>query len=140
MYEEGLEVEEGFARVLREGTDVSVMACGVEVAHALAAADKLAEAGISSEVVDIMSVKPLGEDVIVASAAKTGCVVTVEEHSVYGGMGSAVAELLSEKHPVRVSRLGMTGFGESGSAAELLAKFGLDADGIVARVHEVLGR
>lgn len=140
VYEEGLEVEEGFARVLREGTDVSIMACGVEVAHALAAADKLAEAGISAEVVDIMSVKPLGEDVIVASAAKTGCVVTVEEHSVHGGMGSAVAELLSEKHPVRVSRLGMTGFGESGSAAELLAKFGLDADGIVARVHEVLER
>ena len=141
VYDEPFEMEgEAFARVLREGTDVTICACGVEVAEALEAAEALAARGISAEVVDVMSVKPLAEDVIVASAAKTGCVVTVEEHSVYGGMGSAVAELLAEKEPVRVVRMGMTGFGQSGTGMELLAHFGLDAAGIASRVREVLGR
>ena len=129
---------EAFAKVVREGSDISIMACGVELAHTLKAAELLAEEGVSAEVVDIMSVKPLDEETILASAAKTGLVLTVEEHSVYGGMGSAVAELLAEKQPCRVSRLGMTGFGESGSAAELLAHYGLDAEGIAARVRELL--
>ena len=141
VYDEPFEMEgEAFARVLREGTDVTICACGVEVAEALEAAEALAARGISAEVVDVMSVKPLAEDVIVASAAKTGCVVTVEEHSVYGGMGSAVAELLAEKEPMRVVRMGMTGFGQSGTGMELLAHFGLDAAGIASRVREVLGR
>ena len=87
-----------------------------------------------------MSVKPLDEETIVASAAKCGRVVTVEEHNVSGGMGSAVAELLAERHPVPAHRMGMTGFGQSGSAAELMAYYGLDAAGIVRRVREVLGR
>ena len=129
-----------FANVVREGADVSLMACGVEVAEALKAADLLAQDGISAEVVDVMSVKPLDEETILASAAKTGRVVTVEEHSVYGGMGSAVAELLGEKHPVPVTRIGMTTFGTSGEPDELLAHFGLDASGIARRVREVLGR
>ena len=130
--------DEAYARVLREGADISIMACGVEVAHALAAAELLAAEGINAEVVDVMSVKPLATDVIAASAAKCGRVLTVEEHSVYGGMGSAVAEFLAETAPVPVSRLGMTGFGQSGSAAELMAIYGLDAAGIAARVREVL--
>lgn len=129
-----------FARVLREGTDLSIMACGVEVGFALQAAEVLSEQGISAEVVDVMSIKPLDEQTILASAAKTGCVLTVEEHSVLGGMGSAVAELIAEKQPCRVSRLGMTGFGQSGSAAELLAFYGLDSAGIAARALELLGR
>ena len=129
---------EAFAKVVREGFDISIMACGVELAHALKAAELLAEEGVSAEVVDIMSVKPLDEETILASAAKTGLVLTVEEHSIYGGMGSAVAELLAEKQPYRVSRLGMTGFGQSGSAAELLAYYGLDSEGIAARVRELL--
>ena len=87
-----------------------------------------------------MSVKPLDEETIIASAAKTGRVLTVEEHSIYGGMGSAVAELLGEKRPVPVTRLGMTTFGQSGDAAELLAYYGLDAAGIAARVREMLGK
>ncbi len=128
------------ARVLRAGTDVSIMACGVEVVQALAAADELAASGISAEVVDVMSVKPLDEETIIASAAKTGRVVTVEEHSIYGGMGSAVAELLAERHPVQVARMGMTTFGQSGSAAELLARYGLDAPAIAARVRALLDR
>lgn len=140
VYDEGFTCDVAFANVLREGSDISIMACGVEVAQALAAADALAAEGISAEVVDVMSVKPLDEETIIASAAKTGRVLTVEEHSIYGGMGSAVAELLGEKHPVPVTRLGMTTFGQSGDAAELLAHYGLDAAGIVARVREVLGK
>ncbi len=140
VYDEGFTCDVAFANVLREGADISVMACGVEVAQALAAADALAAEGISAEVVDVMSVKPLDEETIVASAAKTGRVLTVEEHSIYGGMGSAVAELLGEKHPVPVTRLGLTTFGQSGDAAELLAYYGLDAAGIAARVREVLGK
>lgn len=140
VYDEGFTCDVAFANVLREGSDISIMACGVEVAQALAAADALAAEGISVEVVDVMSVKPLDEETIIASAAKTGHVLTVEEHSIYGGMGSAVAELLGEKHPVPVTRLGMTTFGQSGDAAELLAYYGLDAAGIAARVREVLGK
>lgn len=141
VYDEPFELSgPAYARVLREGTDISIMACGVEVGFALEAAAALAEEGISAEVVDVMSIKPLDEETILASAAKTGCVLTVEEHSVYGGMGSAVAELLAERAPVRVVRQGMTGFGQSGTAAELLAHYGLDAAGIAAKVREVLGR
>ena len=128
------------ANVLREGTDISIMACGVEVAQALEAAEKLAEEGISAEVVDVMSIAPLDEKTILASAAKTNLVLTVEEHNVHGGMGSAVAELLGEKQPCRVVRHGMTTFGTSGNPDELMAHFGLDAAGIVARVHEVLSK
>lgn len=140
VYDEGFTCDVAFANVLREGSDISIMACGVEVAQALAAADALAAEGISAEVVDVMSVKPLDEETIIASAAKTGRVLTIEEHSIYGGMGSAVAELLGEKHPVPVTRLGLTTFGQSGDAAELLAYYGLDAAGIAARVREVLGK
>lgn len=140
VYDEGFTCDVAFANVLREGSDISIMACGVEVAQALAAADVLAAEGISAEVVDVMSVKPLDEETIIASAAKTGRVLTVEEHSIYGGMGSAVAELLGEKHPVPVTRLGLTTFGQSGDAAELLAYYGLDAAGIAARVRELLGK
>ena len=140
VYDEGFTCELAFAKLLREGADVAIMACGVEVAEALKAADLLAQDGISAEVVDVMSVKPLDEKTIVASAVKCGRVVTVEEHSVYGGMGSAVAELLSEKHPVPVTRIGMTTFGTSGEPDELLAYFGLDAAGIARRVRETLGK
>lgn len=140
VYDEGFTCDVAFANVLREGSDISIMACGVEVAQALAAADALAAEGISAEVVDVMSVKPLDEETIIASAAKTGRVLTVEEHSIYGGMGSAVAELLGEKRPVPVTRLGLTTFGQSGDAAELLAYYGLDAAGIATRVREVLGK
>lgn len=141
VYEDDMRIEdEAFARVLREGTDVTLAACGVEVAQALAAAETLAEEGISAEVIDVMSVKPLAEDVILTSAEKTGLVVTVEEHSIYGGMGSAVAELLGEKLPTRMVRMGMTTFGQSAAASELLEYYGLNAAGIAARVREACGR
>ena len=127
-----------FAGVVREGTDVTICACGVEVAQALAAADALAEKGISAEVIDVFSVKPLAEDVILASAEKTGRVVTAEEHMVIGGMGSAVAELLAEKLPTPMRFVGMRTFGTSASGDVLLAHYGLDAAGIQREVEQFL--
>lgn len=127
-----------FADVRRPGTDVTIAACGVEVAQALAAADLLAEKGISAEVIDVFSVKPLDEDVIVDSVAKTGHIVTCEEHMVYGGMGSAVAELLAQRLPTPQAFVGMRGFGTSAPGDELIAHFGLDAAGIAAATEGLL--
>ena len=128
----------GKAKVLREGTDVSLLACGVEVAQALAAADQLAEKGISAEVVDVFSVKPLDEDAILATATKTGRVVTCDEHMVWGGMGSAVAELLASKLPTPMRFVGMRSFGTSAPGDVLLHHFGLDAEGIAEQVEDFL--
>ena len=135
VYDETFEGGLPYAGVLREGTDVTIAACGVEVAQANTAADLLAEKGISAEVIDVFSVKPLAEDVILGSVAKTGHIVTCEEHMVYGGMGSAVAELLAEKCPTPQAFVGMRGFGTSAPGDELIAHFGLDAAGIVAAVE-----
>ena len=127
-----------FANVLREGTDVTIAACGVEVAQALAAADLLAEEKISAEVIDVFSIKPLDEEVILASAEKTRHVVTVEEHNVATGLGAAVAELLAEQLPTPMRFAGMRTFGTSAPGDVLLSHFGLDAEGIAARVREFL--
>ena len=127
-----------YAGVLREGTDVSILACGVEVAMAMDAAELLAQKGISAEVIDVFSVKPLAEDVSLASAAKTGHVVTCEEHSVAGGMGSAVAELLSEKQPTPMRFVGMRTFGTSAPGDVLMEHFGLDGKGIAKVVEDFL--
>lgn len=124
--------------VLREGTDVTVVATGLMVAEALAAADELAEKGVSAEVINIHTIKPLDEELVRASAAKTGHVVTAEEHSVIGGLGDAVLAALAE-NPVPVRKLGVNDvFGESGPAVDLLHKYGLDAAGVVAAVEAVL--
>ena len=126
--------------VLREGTDVSVVATGLMVAEALAAADELAEKGVSTEVINIHTIKPLDEELVRASAAKTGHVVTAEEHSVIGGLGDAVLAALSES-PVPLRKLGVNDvFGESGPAVDLLHKYGLDAAGIVAAVEGLLAK
>lgn len=127
-----------FAGLVREGTDVTLAACGVEVSQALAAADILAAEGISAEVLDIFSVKPLDEETILASAAKTGHVVTCEEHSVFGGMGSAVAELLGEKLPVPCHRIGLSTFGTSANGDVLLEHFGLDGRSIASSARNFL--
>ena len=127
-----------FANVLRKGSDVTIAACGVEVAQALAAADLLAARGVDAEVIDVFSVKPLDEDAILASASKTGHVVTCEEHMVTGGMGSAVAELLAERLPTPMSFVGMRSFGTSAPGDVLLRHFGLDAEGIAAAVERHL--
>ncbi|WP_350453744.1 transketolase family protein [Slackia heliotrinireducens] len=141
VYEEGKELEMGRAYVLREGTDVTIVACGVEINEALIAADQLAEAGISAEVIDAFCVKPLDEQTILASVAKTGCVVTAEEHSVIGGLGGAVAELLAETTPVPMYRIGMRDvFGTSGEFEELMAAFKLDAAAITEAAKNVISR
>lgn len=140
VYPEGFELELGRAYVLREGTDVTIAACGVEVAEALKAAELLAEQGVSAEVIDIACVKPLDVDTIVASVAKTGRIVTCEEHSVLAGMGSAVSEVLSEVCPVPTRRIGVADvFGTSGEPAELLEHFGLTAEHIRRAALELIG-
>ena len=138
VYDETFEGGLPFAGVVREGSDVTIAACGVEVAQAMAAAELLAEHGISAEVIDVFSVKPLAEDVILASVAKTGHIVTAEEHMVWGGMGSAVAELLAEKLPTPQAFVGMRGFGTSAPGDELIAHFGLDGAGIAAAAEKLL--
>ncbi len=139
VYAEGVELEMGRAYVLREGTDATIVACGVEVEQALKASDILADAGVSVEVIDAFSVKPLDIETISASAAKTGRVVVAEEHSVYGGLGSAVAEALAQTHPVPVRFVGMRDvFGKSGEFEELLGYFNLDAAAIVEAVKSLM--
>jgi len=140
VYPEGHEFELGRANVLREGTDVTLAACGIEVSEALKAADLLAQEGISAEVIDVATIKPLDVDTLAASVAKTGRIVTCEEHSVLGGMGSAVSEVLSEVCPVPTRRIGVADtFGTSGEPAELMEHFGLTAAHIAAAARELLG-
>ncbi len=127
--------ELGKGVVLREGKDVTIIATGLCVSESLAAADKLAEDGISAKVINIHTIKPLDEELVVAAAKETGKVVTVEEHSVIGGLGSAVCDCLSEKAPTPVLKIGVNDvFGESGPAVKLIAKYGLDAEGIYNKV------
>ena len=127
--------EIGKAITLREGTDVTIIATGLEVSESLAAAEKLAADGISAEVINMHTIKPLDEASVVAAAVKTGKIVTVEEHSVIGGLGSAVCDVVAEKAPAKVMKIGVNDtFGESGPAVELIKKYGLDADSIYAKV------
>ena len=139
VYEPGFEMVLGGSRVLREGTDVTLIACGIEVDQALKAAEKLAEQGVSAEVIDAYSVKPLDEKTVLASAAKTGRVVTCEEHSVNGGLGSIVASVLARNNPCAMRMIGTQDvFGTSGELAELLVKYGCDDNAIVAAAKELL--
>mgnify|MGYP004568100575 FL=1 len=139
VYEPGFEMVLGGSRVLREGTDVTIIACGIEVDQALKAAEKLAEQGVSAEVIDAYSVKPLDEKTVLASAAKTGRVVTCEEHSVNGGLGSIVASVLARNNPCPMRMIGTQDvFGTSGELAELLVKYGCDDNTIVAAAKELL--
>ena len=127
--------EMGKGIVLREGTDLTIAATGLCVAGALEAAEKLAAEGVSAEVINIHTIKPLDEELIVKSAKKTGRVVTAEEHSILGGLGGAVCEVLAEKAPTPVLRIGVKDvFGESGPATELLAKYQLDGAGIYEQI------
>lgn len=131
--------EIGKGTVVREGSDVTIVATGICVDSAMGAAEKLAADGINAEVINICTIKPLDEEIIINSAKKTGKVVTVEEHSVIGGLGSAVCDALCEHLPTPVKKIGMQDvFGESGSAAALIEKYGLDAEGVYQSVKEFL--
>ena len=127
--------EIGKGVLLKEGKDVTIVATGLCVSEALAAAEKLAADGVDAEVINIHTIKPLDSELIAASAKKTGKVVTVEEHSVIGGLGSAVCECLCEKAPTPVCKIGINDvYGESGPAVKLIEKYGLDANGIYEKV------
>lgn len=131
--------ELGKGIVLREGKDLTIVATGLCVSSALEAAEKLAAEGIEAKVINIHTIKPLDEELIVAAAKETKKVVTVEEHSIIGGLGAAVCECLSEKAPTPVKRIGVRDvYGESGPAVKLLEKYGLDAQGIYEQIKEFL--
>ena len=132
---EDYKFELGKAITLREGTDVTIIASGLPVSESLAAAEKLAEDGISAEVINMHTIKPLDEEVVIAAASKTGKIVTVEEHSIIGGLGSAVCDVVAEKAPAKVMKIGINDvYGESGPAVELIKKYGLDANSIYEKV------
>jgi transketolase len=141
IYEQDYEFELGKASNLREGTDVTIIAIGTMVQIAGKAAEALAEEGIEARVVNMSSIKPIDISAIVAAAEETGAIVTAEEHSIIGGLGSAVTEIVSESYPVPVLRIGlMDEFGRSGQAGELMEAYGLTAERIVSAAREAVKR
>lgn len=136
--ENNFKFEPGRAVTLRDGSDVTVVACGIMAAAALEAAEQLAGEGVSVRVLDVHTIKPLDVQAVVDAAKATGAVVTAEEHNIIGGLGSAVTEALAENHPVPVRRVGVQDtFGESGKPAELLEKYGLTPANIIQAVRTV---
>ena len=139
--EEGFEFQIGKGEVLREGNDVAIVATGLMVNEAVEAAKVLAEEGINARVINICTIKPLDEEIIVAAAKECGKVITCEEHNIIGGLGEAVCACLSEKCPVPVRRIGVNDeFGKSGPALALLKEYGLSAENIVKVTKEFLGK
>lgn len=137
FHDDSYKFEIGKGEVISEGTDVSIIANGLMVNEAIEAGKALAEKGISAEIINIATIKPLDEELILATAKKTGKVVTVEEHNVIGGLGEAVCSLLSEKCPTPVKRIGVNDeFGHSGPALDLLKQFGLSAENIAKITEE----
>ncbi len=135
----GYTFELGKGATLRDGADVTIAATGLMVQRALAAAELLAAEGVSARVLDIHTIKPLDEALLLKAAAETGCIVTAEEHSIIGGLGGAVAERLGEKHPVPVLRVGVNDeFGRSGKADEVLAYFGLTSEHIAEQAKAAI--
>ena len=127
--------EIGKGVVLREGKDITLIATGLPVAETLEAAEMLAKDGIDAKVINIHTIKPLDEELVIAAAKETGKVVTIEEHSVIGGLGSAVCNVLSENAPTKVMKIGVNDtYGESGPAVELIKKYGLDAESIYKKI------
>ena len=137
--EDTYEFEIGKGQIVSEGTDVTIVSTGILTAQANIAKDMLAAEGISAEIVNIHTIKPLDKDIIINSAKKTGCIVTAEEHSIIGGLGSAVCEAVSELYPVPVLRVGVEDvFGKSGKATELLDEFGISAKFIVEKAKAAI--
>ena len=141
LFDDNYTFEIGKGVVLKEGTDVTLVGTGIMVSKAVEAAELLAAEGISAAVVNISTIKPLDAELIVAQAQKTGAIVTCEEHNIYGGLGSAVAEVLVENCPVPMARVGVADkFGESGLPDELLEKYGLTAANIAAQAKAVIAK
>lgn len=139
IYDENYVFDMDKAVVVREGKDITIAACGVCVASALEAAEKLAADGIDAEVINFHTIKPLDKETLIGSASKTGRVFTVEEHSVIGGLGGAVCEVLAEENPVKVTKIGVNDvFGQSGPAKDLMKFYGLDGEGVYNKIKESL--
>lgn len=137
---EDYKFEIGKSVTLREGKDVTIIASGLTVSTSLDAAEMLSQEGIEARVINMHTIKPIDKEAVVNAAKETGKIVTVEEHSVIGGLGSAVCDVLCENYPVKVKKIGINDvFGESGPAVELVAKYGLDGAGIYKMVKEFLG-
>jgi transketolase len=133
--------EIGKAVLLNEGTDVSIFATGHMVWEAIVAGEKLAAQGISAEIINIHTIKPIDEQAILQSVAKTKCVVSAEEHSRLGGLGDSIAQVLLKNNPVPMEYVAVNDtFGESGKPEELLKKYGLDSDNIVKAAKRVINR
>lgn len=141
IYDDSYEFEIGKFSTLKEGADVTIIACGIMVSKALEAAEELAKKGVLAEVINASTIKPFDSNTVLESVKKTKCVVTVEEHNIYGGLGSAVSEILCKNYPAPLEMVGvMDIFGESGSPDELLEKFKLTSEEIINKVNIVLKR
>ena len=141
IFDEDYKFEIGKAVTLKEGTDVTIIATGLMVKEAIEAAEILESEGVSVELINMHTIKPLDKAAIVAAAKKTGCIVTAEEHNVIGGLGDAVCDAVCEEYPVPVVKVGVEDtFGKSGPAVELLHIFGLDADNIVAKARIAISK
>ena len=139
IFDENYKFEIGKGSVVREGNDVSIIACGIMVSEAIVAHDILKSEGISAKVINMSTIKPIDKTLIIEAAKETGAVVTAEEHSVIGGLGSAVSEVLSEEYPVVVKKVGVKDtFGESGTPKELLKKYGLTAVDIAMAAKDAI--
>ena len=139
IYDENSDIKVGTANTVREGSDVTIIATGIMVADAIEAAEELANEGVYARVIDMHTIKPIDETAIINAAKENGPIVTAEEHSVIGGLGSAVAEVVVQKQPVKMAMVGQKDtFGESGKPAELREKYGLTKADIVKAVKEVL--
>ncbi len=141
IFDEDYKFEIGKAVTIKEGTDVTIIATGLMVNEAIQACEILEEEGISAELINIHTIKPLDKDAIIKSAKKTGCIVTAEEHNVIGGLGEAVCDAVCSEYPVPVVKVGVNDtFGKSGPAVELLHQFGLDADNIVEKAKLAISK
>ena len=141
FHEEGFKFTIGKGEVMRDGNDVAIIANGLMVYEAVQAGEKLAEMGINARIINMSTIKPLDEELVLKAAKECGKVITCEEHSVIGGLGEAVCSFLSETYPTPVKRIGVNDkFGFSGPAAEVLKAFGLCADHIVEVTKEFLGK
>ena len=139
FYDDSVELEIGKGIQLRDGKDVTIIATGIMISEAMAAAETLAADGIDARVVDIHTIKPIDEEIIIKAAQETGAIVTAEEHSIIGGLGSAVSEVVVKNAPVKMAFVGQNDtYGESGKPDELKAKYGMNADAIVKAVKGLL--
>lgn len=139
VYNESSKIEIGKANMVQDGSDVTIIATGIMLAEAMTAAETLKEEGISVRILDMHTIKPLDNEAVIKAAKETKGIVTAEEHTIFGGLGSAVAEVLVENHPAPMRRIGVKDtFGESGNPAELMVKYHLTADDIVKAVKELV--